>query len=144
MIVKYTLNDNDFTQVIEEYLNEFGPFYGFNYVTFDGVNEFKRLLKQYDNYKDKYYIEKDITPAEFKQVKNKILVILKANFIQYISNIGPNSNWSTCGMNAKELQGNKEYILNNIKIKIVNSIPYQWENGEVVYFITNNEKYITM
>ena len=27
MIVKYTFNDNDFTQVIEEYLNDFGPFY---------------------------------------------------------------------------------------------------------------------
>ena len=144
MIVKYTLKDNDFTQVIEEYLKEFGPFYAFNYPTFEGVKKFKNLLEKYDNYRDKYYEDKDITLEEFKEIKSKLLVILKANFIQYISNIAPNSNWSTDGINAKELQDNKEYILNNIKVTIVTNIPDQWENGEVVYFITNGGKYITM
>ena len=144
MIIKYTFNDNDFTQVIEKYLDEFGPFYSFNYPTFEGIKHFKNLLEKYDDYKDKYNEDKDITLEEFKEIKSKLLVILKANFIQYISNIGPNSNWSTDGIDAKELQDNKEYILNNIKIKIVNNIPDQWENREVVYFVTNNQKYITM
>ena len=83
MIVKYTFNDNDFTQVIEEYLNDFGPFYVFNYPTAQGLDEFKKLLEKYDDYNDKYYMEKDITKEKYKEIKKKLHTILKANIIQY-------------------------------------------------------------
>lgn len=144
MIIKYTFNDNDFTQVIEKYLEEFGPFYAFNYNMYNGLDEFKKLLSQYDDYMDKYSEDKGLTKEEFNKLKNKLLIILKDNFTNYINNIRINSNWHTDGLDAIDLQEAKEYILKNIKIKIVKSIPDQWENGEVVYYITSNQKYITM
>lgn len=144
MIIKYTFNDNDFTQVIEKYLEEFGPFYAFNYNMYNGLDEFKKLLSQYDDYMDKYSEDKGLTKEEFNKLKNKLLIILKDNFTNYINNIRINSNWHTDGLNAIDLQNSKNYILKNIKIKIVKSIPDQWENGEVVYYITSNQKYITM
>lgn len=144
MIIKYTFNDNDFTQVIEKYLEEFGPFYAFNYNMYNGLDEFKKLLNQYDDYMDKYSEDKELTKEEFNKLKNKLLIILKDNFTNYINNIRINSNWHTDGLDAIDLQNSKNYILKNIKISIVKSIPDQWENGEVVYFITSNQKYITM
>ena len=144
MIVKYTFNDNDFTQVIEEYLRELGPFYAFNYPSFTGLNEFKELLRQYDNYNDKYYMEKDITKEEYKEIKKKLHTILKANIIQYMANVKPGSGWSTDGMEAEDLIRNLEYLINNIKVSIVKSVPDQWENGEVVYYITSWDNYIVM
>ena len=142
MIIKYTLKDNDFTQVIEKYLEEFGPFYVFNYTKYNELDEFKKLLKQYDDYNDKYNEEKEITKEEYNKIKFQLHNILMTNFAKYITDIKPNSNWSTDGFNAQELQEDKDYILKNIKISIVKSIPDQWENGEVVYFITSNQKYI--
>lgn len=144
MIIKYTFNDNDFTQVIEKYLEEFGPFYAFNYNMYNGLDEFKKLLSQYDDYMDKYSEDKELTKEEFNKLKNKLLIILKDNFTNYINNIRINSNWHTDGLDAIDLQNSKNYILKNIKISIVKSIPDQWENGEVVYYITSNQKYITM
>lgn len=144
MIVKYTFKDNDFTQVIEEYLREFGPFYAFNYPSFAGLTEFKELLKKYDNYNDKYYMEKDITKEEYKEIKKKLHTILKANIIQYMANVKPGSGWSSDGMNSDDLIRNLEYLINNIKVSIVRSISDQWENGEVVYYITSWNNYIVM
>lgn len=144
MIIKYTFNDNDYTQVIEKYLEEFGPFYSFNYSNYKELDEFKKLLRQYDDYMDKYNEDKELTKEEFKKVKLELHDILLSNFVEYIRKIKSNSSWHTEGMNAEDLQESKEYIFRNIKIYIVKSIPDQWENGEVVYYITSNQKYITM
>ena len=144
MIVKYTFNDNDFTQVIEEYLNDFGPFYVFNYPTAQGLDEFKKLLEKYNDYNDKYYMEKDITKEEYKEIKKKLHTILKANIIQYMTSIKPNSGWSTDGMEAEDLIRNLKYLINNIKVSIVKSVPDQWENGEVVYYNPAWINYIVM
>ena len=144
MIIKYTFNDNDFTQIIEKYLDEYGPFYAFNYKSIEEMNGFSNLVRQYDNYNDKYNEEKGLTNDEYKKLKDKILKLLNLNFRRYIENISPNSNWSTPGFNAKDLQEEKDYIFDEIKISLVKSIPDQWENGEVVYFVTSNETYITM
>lgn len=144
MIIKYTFKDNDFTQVIETYLDEFGPFYIMNFPTNLAYDKFKELLKKYDDYYDKYSEEKDITLDEVKEIRKELTTMLKANFAQYISNIRPNSNWHTEGMDAIGLQDNKEYILNHIHIEIVKSVTDQWENGEAVYYFTSNMKYVTM
>lgn len=144
MIIKYTFNDNDFTQIIEKYLDEFGPFYSFSYPTLQTYNRFKDLVEQYNDYNDKYTEDKDLSKEEFDIMKKELLTLLKISFTQYISNIKPNSNWRTPGFDAEHLQEDKEYILNHIKISLVKSIPDQWENGEIVYYIPGSMKYITI
>lgn len=144
MIIKYTCNDNDFTQVIEKYLEEFGPFYYFNYETIEEMNGFSKLVRDYNNYNDKYEKDKELTKEEYKKLKAKIIKLLILNFKRYIENIKPNSAWHTDGLNAKDLQEDKDYIFDELKISLVRAIPDQWQNGEVVYFITSNEKYVTM
>lgn len=142
MIIKYTFHDNDFTQVIEKYLDECGPYYYFNFPTKLAWDRFNEYSKKYNDAIDKYD-EYTLSKEELKEIKKELEVMLKANFIQYITNIKPNSNWYTTGMTAERLQKNKEYIFNNIEIKIVKSIPDQWENGEIVYYYSHGDSYIT-
>lgn len=144
MIIKYTLKDNDFTQVIEKYLENGNPFLALNFSSYDNFKDFLALIKQYDNYNDKYNEEKEITKEEYNKIKFQLHNILMINFAKYITDIKPNNNWSTDGFNAQELQEDKDYILKNIKISIIKSIPDQWENGEVVYYITSSNNYIVM
>ena len=123
MIIKYTLNDNDFTQVIEQHLEEYGPFLG-TLNTIDENIEFKDNIMKYDE------MSKD--DLERKALKQKLIKTIKQKFKDYINSIQPNSNWHTDGFNAKELIESKSYILRNIRINIVNSISDKWQNGEVV------------
>lgn len=142
MIIKYTFNDNDFTQIIEKYLEEYGPFG--RWVPGGNVDRITDLMEIYNKHNDKYNEEKELSKEAFLTMKNELLKELYHHFIAYINNIQENSSWNTDGFIAKDLIENKEYIIDNIKINLVKSIPDQWENGEVVYFITSNEKYVTM
>lgn len=142
MIVKYTFKDNDFTQVIEKYLDEFGPFG--RWVPGADVDRITNLMKIYNNHNDKYMEEKEISKEAFLTMKNELLKELYKHFLAYIDSIQENSNWSTDGINAKHLQETKEYIRDNIDISLVDNIPDQWENGEVVYYVAGAMKYITM
>lgn len=136
MIIKYTLKDNDFTQVIEQYLEEYGPFLAIHFRTLDDYIEFKKDVSRYG--------ELPINSQEQKKLKEKLTETIKQRFKDYINSIKENSNWHTEGMTAKDLIESKGYIFNNIKIEIVNSITDKWQNGEVVYYITSNMKYLTM
>lgn len=142
MIVKYTFKDNDFTQIIERYLDEFGPFG--RWVPGGNVDRITDLMKIYDKHNDKYDEEKELSNEAFLTMKNELLKELYHHFIAYINSIQENSKWETEGFTAKHLVENREYIIDNIKISLVKSIPDQWENGEVVYYVASSMKYITM
>ena len=136
MIIEYTLKDNDYTQVIEQYLEEYGPFLAIFFSTIDEHIEFKKDIARYDNLKN--------NSPEQKELKSKLTKTLKQKFKAYINSIAENSNWNTGAITAKELIDSRPYILKNIKIKIVHSITDKWQNGEVVYYFTSNQKYLTM
>ena len=141
MIIRYTFNDNDFTQIIEKYLEEFGP-YG-RWIDNDLADVIITLGRQYNDYNDKYNEEKKMNKGEYLNLKKRITLALYRHFIAYIDSIAENSNWSTPGFDAKHLNEDAQYIKDNINIKLVRNIPDQWENGEVVYCIDSTQ-HITM
>lgn len=136
MIIKYTFKDNDYTQIIEKHLEEYGPYLGMLYSTIDDYIEFKDNVTKYD--------EMSNNDPKRKELKQKLINIIKQVFKNYINSIKPNSKWQTDGINAEDLNDSKQYIFENIKIDIVNSISDKWQNGEVVYYFTSNQKYLTM
>ena len=136
MIIKYTMNDNDFTQVIEQYLEEYGPYLAIFFETLDEHIEFKRDVAKYD--------ELSNNSPEKAKLKDKLTKLRNQKFIAFINSIKENSNWHTIGFTAREMIESKDYILSNISIEIVDSITDKWHNGEVVYYITSNMKYLTM
>lgn len=136
MIIKYTFKNNDYTQIIEKHLEEYGPFLITLHKTIDDSIDFKNNVMRYD--------EMAVTNPEKKELKQKLIRTIKQAFKKYINSIRPNSKWQTDGLNAEELNNSKQYIIENIKIDIVNSISDKWQNGEVVYYFTSNQKYLTM
>ncbi len=136
MIIKYTFKDNDYTQIIEKHLEEYGPFLGILHKTINDSIEFKENVMKYD--------EMSNNDPKRKELKQKLVKTIKQAFQNYINSIKPNSKWQTDGINAEDLNDSKQYIFENIKIDIVNSISDKWQNGEVVYYFTSNQKYLTM
>lgn len=135
MILKFTFNDNDFTQIIEKFFEEGGFFNGNNFNTISNFVSFKHNITKYSeivNIEDKNKLGKEIIDTIIK------------SFEIYIVNINPNSNWNTVGFTAKDLAESKPYILDNLKVSIVNEISDKWQNGEVIYYFTSNNKYLTM
>lgn len=136
MIIKYTLNDNDFTQVIEMHLDEFGPFQATLYKTIEEHIEFQNNVRKYD--------EMSANDLERKELKQKLEKTIIQVFKNYINSIKPNSNWQTDRINAEDLNDSKQYIFEHIKINIISFVSDKWQNGEVVYYFTSNQKYLTM
>lgn len=148
MIIKYSFGDNDFTQVLEKYLDEFGPFYGFNYDNDTDRRKFMESIKAIDDYHFSLSVENSlddvITEQEYETLKSKLIELLKENFKTYINNIKPNSNWCTEGMDSEHLQECKDYMFNNLNVDIVRFATDDWDNGETVYYFTSNQKYVTL
>ena len=68
MIIEYTLKDNDYTQVIEQYLEEYGPFLAIFFSTIDEHIEFKKDIARYDNLKNNSPEQKELKSKDRKSV----------------------------------------------------------------------------
>ena len=103
MIIKYTMNDNDFTQVIEQYLEEYGPYLAIFFKTLDEHIEFKRDVAKYD--------ELSNNSPEKAKLKDKLTKLLNQKFIAFINSIKENTYatslsdklWDTFSSLAKSL-----------------------------------------
>lgn len=135
MIIKFTFYDNDYTQVIQEFFEEGGIFNSNNFRTMKDIVSFKENINNYSDIIDTKYK---------KKIEKEIINAIKNIFTIYISNINENSKWSTTGYTARDIIENKEYILKKLEISIVEEISDIWQNGEVLYYITSNDKYLVM
>ena len=117
MIIKLTFKDNDFTPVLEDYTNKI-----FDITYFDSISEFiefKDNIRKYEN---------DIlTRTEIQELKEMLEKKIRKNCKKYL-----------------EKQNSSDYLMKNLEVKIVKAIEDKWHNGEVVYYITSNMKYLTM
>lgn len=130
MILKLTFNDNDFTQYIEEFLQ-------------GSHNDFRMILMQYT--RDRY--DNDIEFAhkmqdmldfiervEFKPTpsnKRDLAGMLKRALLYWVST-------------NERIKDAYDYLKDNIEISYVKAVKSKWENGEVVYWFIDYNKYITM
>ena len=64
MIIKYTFKDNDYTQIIEKHLEEYGPFLGILHKTINDSIEFKENVMKND----------EMSNNEVKRPKKNIFV----------------------------------------------------------------------
>ena len=132
MIIKLTVNDNDFTEVLEGFANNLiDRIRDFYRERPDGMNE----LDYYRAYRER---ERGITAVLGRETKesltkeDKILIKLAINtaWIKYIDRL------------HKE-EKTKDYLKDNLKIKIGFDYTDKWENGEAVYYFTMSQIYIT-
>lgn len=117
MIIKLTFNDNDFTHILEDYADKI-----FDITYFDSINQFSEFKSNI------YKLENDIlTRTERQRLKETIENQIRTNCKKYLKK-----------------QNSSDYLIKSLEIKIVENIKDKWQNGEVVYYITSNMKYLVM
>lgn len=134
MILRISFGDNDFTQFIEEFLDEYRRSV---YVIALSI------MKKYDKDKDlQEYVHTSIYIDELmarlygedKRKKDDIqefIELFKEAFLFWLSN----------NNNCKE---SMDYLINNLTVINIRSVKSEWRNMEVVYWFTDYRKYITM
>ncbi|MFR5509149.1 MAG: hypothetical protein ACLTKT_08160 [Clostridia bacterium] len=135
MIIEFTLFNNNYTQIIQKYFDEGGPFVSTFY---NSETEYRKFLKDVKELnKFRYFL------AEKKELKKHLEEKIKQNFINYINSIDENSKWKTKVYSAKKMQKHKEDILKRINVRLKNLIFDMPKNNEFVYYFDYLREYIT-
>lgn len=126
MIIRATFNDNDFTQILEAY------FYKFKFCNYN---------LYYKNCKDlKEYVDKSIKSADLiRKITFETDKMTKEELKQFI-NIIKESIEEYLLVNYKT---DYDYLVKHLKVSLLKSCSDKWENGEVVYYFINKDKYFT-
>lgn len=131
MIIRMTLNDNDFTQEIERFAkNLFDRLYWAKDASFYD-NDYS---KWYQVYKAQEELQKLLNPNITDSLTDEDKITIKAKvFLEWWDFVD--------GLNFKE--DTKKYLKKDFECSISYDFKDKWENGEVVYYFTTNQKYIT-
>lgn len=127
MIIKTTFSDNDYTQILEEYWDNFWFKNYYNVVKdIEDPNKYKDTRIDMEELLEKvFYNEDTVTVKEMQRFENYI----KESILLYIKEF-----------HSDEYDYLKEQLFVNIRL----SIRDKNENGEVVYYFLKQKKYITM
>lgn len=136
MIIRATLKSNLYTPVLEKYFSDKALFLPEYYNSKAEYEQFKRDVKKLNKYK--------LHSSEKEKFKIHLENAICKNFINYINAIDESSNWHTKRFNARRVIQYKEFILENLEIKLVNLIVDTTFNKEVVFYIYQSNKYITL
>lgn len=126
MIIRMTVNDNDFTDKIESYLNYFWNYIG-------ETEKINKLDLNSDFFKLNKKINNILNP-------NNDCILQKEDKLFLINQIKESFSW-WC---KKRLQNDdSDYLIKSLDIKILNSFIDKWENGEVCYWFQHSNRTIT-
>lgn len=138
MIIRLTVNDNDFTQVLEKYLNN----KIFN-LTLDLMDRAQDLQEKRESHKDDEKVLSQYNDAisKYADAESKLREIFNVN----------NHNQLTTEEKEflkERLQTSFDYyikrynkpqeLLGKLKVKISDTFTDKWENGEVVYWLQSS------
>ncbi len=93
MIIEFTLFNNEYTQIIQKYFDEGGPFVSTFYNSEEEYRKFLKDVKELNKFR--------YSTSEKEEFKKHLEEMIKQNFINYIDSIDENSNWKTKRYSAK-------------------------------------------
>lgn len=137
MIIRMTLEDNDCTQDIEKFAKKlFDRLYWSKDVSFYD-NDY---TKWYQAYKVQEELQKLLNPNITQSLTDEDKMTIRAKvFLEWFDFVD--------SLNLKEYGEDeariKEYMRKNFDCSVSYDFKDKWENGEVVYYFTTNQKYIT-
>lgn len=129
MIIKITVKDNDFTQILERFATELFDrlYFGFEPKS-DNIDEIVAS----------YRAEKELQRLLNSNIKEKLSqdekAVIKANVV---------TEWWKFVETLNKEEHTKEYLRKNFLVSISERFTERWENGESVYFFTMSQKWIS-
>lgn len=130
MIFRITVNDNDFTDVLEKFANNLFDriYWAKDKPEMDSTEWYEKI------YKPKQEIQKLMNPNITSNLTDEDKVVLRAavflEWCDYVDNLPNRDN-------------TKEYLKKNFEVSVSFDFTDKWENGEVVYYFTTNQKWIS-
>lgn len=130
MILKLTFNDNDFTQYIEDFLQR-------------SHNDFRVIVMQYTRDRYDNDIEFSLKMRDVLDLIEKVKIKPTSSNKDDLAGILKRAllYWISTNERTKDTY---DYLKDNIEISYVKAVKSKWENGEVVYWFIDYNKYITM
>ena len=132
MILKITFNDNDFTQVLEEYFEE--PIFG------NIIDMVTRAVEKKNTELQEIYLKKYKRADILRRKCNYDDGLNKEEQVEYISLLKE----SILEFIRTKYPEDLEYLEDELKITVQKSVTDHWENGEVIYYFTMHDVCIRM
>lgn len=133
MIIKLTLNDNDFTEYIESFLKRFkfqNYYIALEQYDSDNEEDVKAYVKQQTDMEhllDKiHYKEYQLTKFDIKQFEKYVKEALAYYLYKHHTLL------------SNDLEDYNKWV----KVKCLKSMNNKWHNDEVVYYFLQQDKYI--
>lgn len=129
MIIKMTVGDNDFTDILESFASVL-----FFAETGDRTDEnFAQLYKDCQEFSRLWNEVNNGSGSLTKDERKNFLDICKRKFVHYVCN------------RFDDEEETRAYLLQNFRVSMQKSLTPRWQNGEVVYvFIGASGKSITL
>lgn len=133
MIIRLSVNDNDFTQQIEPYMKNFVCYIrelmpeqdlGEN-PTFEQVYAWRLRDKRINS-----IMNPNITAILTDKDKKYIVQQVRNTFVTYCDNHFD--------------KDTAEYLKKNLNVKVLSRVEDKWENGEAIYWFQHADKYIIL
>lgn len=114
MIIRLTVNDNDYTSRLETYLKN--VYYNTLCDLTDGIERYEvgKLIQR--------ILNPNVSEEWSSEQKDIIMDRIKKSFAHYVNN--------------------DVYLVSNLKIDILESFEDKWENGEAAYWLQHSDKVI--
>lgn len=128
MIIKMTVNDNDFTQNIEKFCNKLIPNLCYKTIPKNISSDYEKVLAFYKAQEkvQRLLVRSRLTDEDKKTIQYSVFEC----WWEYVDK----QNWSA---------HTKKYLKEHFKCVVLSRFADRWENGEVVYYFTTNQKWIT-
>ena len=129
MIIKMTIGDNDFTDILESFASRL-------YVTDTGPRTDENLMQLFEDFNTFTRLWNEVTNGTGNLTKDEQKIFLdtcKRKFAHYVCN------------RFDDEEETRAYLLKNFRASMQKSLTPRWQNGEVVYvFIGAGGKSITL
>lgn len=128
MIIKMSVTDNDFTQDIEKFCDELILNLCYKAIPKDIYSEYEKILAFYKTQEEirRLLAKEKLTEDDKTVIKYAVFEC----WCKYVDD----KEWT---------EHTKKYLKDNFKCSILSKFTDRWENGEVVYYFTTNQKWIT-
>lgn len=121
MIIRLTVSDNDFYDIMYKFAKKMWNYTGTKYSKDLSSDELNQLIKEIDEHDAIIQlINPNINTKLSKEDEDKVIAYIKKNFEIYLD--------------QHTSKDTKEYLLKNLKISFQKSFEDKWENGEAFYW----------
>jgi hypothetical protein len=137
MIIRMTVKDNDFSVLLEQFAeNLVVNVYPKTPSKRPSMLEEIDIQNSTDWFETFYRLKKILNDDDNDILKNK-------DDYNFLANCIKKSFENFLNEKTKRTNDTKEYLLKNFEVKLQYQFKDKWENGEVVYYFTTNNKFIS-